>query len=96
MLQVKERVVGTGTGGTDADTLYVAGEIQDNLWTSAMTNDHLRDVPVEDRGKIVDQLDRIFGWQVDFSRQIQPGDYYRVAIEREVRPDGSMSRRPSR
>jgi murein DD-endopeptidase MepM/ murein hydrolase activator NlpD len=78
------------TTPTWTDTLYVAGEIQDNLWTSAMTNDDLRDVPIEDRGKIVDQLDRIFGWQVDFSRQIQRGDYYRVAVQREVRPDGSM------
>jgi murein DD-endopeptidase MepM/ murein hydrolase activator NlpD len=78
------------TTPTWVDTLYVAGSIEDNLWLSAMTNPHLDEVPREDRGRIIDQLDRIFGWQVDFSRQIQRGDYYRVAIEREVRPDGSM------
>jgi murein DD-endopeptidase MepM/ murein hydrolase activator NlpD len=78
------------TTPTWTDTLYVAGVIEDNLWTSAMTNPYLEDVPWEDRGKLVDQLDRIFQWQVDFSRQIREGDYYRVAIERQVRPDGSM------
>jgi murein DD-endopeptidase MepM/ murein hydrolase activator NlpD len=78
------------TTPTWTDTLYVAGEIEDNLWTSAMTSPYMAEIPWEDRGKVVDQLDRIFQWQVDFSRQIRKGDYYRVAIEREVRPDGSM------
>lgn len=80
----------TVTTPTWTDTIYVAGEIQENLWTSAMTNPYMEDIPWEDRGKVVDQLDRIFQWQIDFSRQIRPGDYYRVAIQREVRPDGTM------
>jgi len=78
------------TTPTWTDTLFVAGSIEQNLWTSAMTNESLRGVPMEDRGKLIDQMDKIFGWQVDFSRQIQRGDYYRIAVERQVRPDGSM------
>ena len=35
-------------------------------------------------------LNNIFQWQVDFVRDIWPGDFYRFSYEREVRPDGTM------
>ena len=53
-------------------------------------NPALADLPVEDRARLIDYLDRVFQWQVDFSRQIRVGDTYRFAFEREVRPDGSF------
>jgi murein DD-endopeptidase MepM/ murein hydrolase activator NlpD len=43
-----------------------------------------------DANRLIDQLDKVFQWQIDFSRQIRVGDTYRFAFEREVRPDGSM------
>jgi murein DD-endopeptidase MepM/ murein hydrolase activator NlpD len=72
------------------DTLYAAGEIESVLWTAVIRNPTLAGLPVEDRARLLDHLDRVFQWQVDFSRQIRVGDTYRFAFEREVRPDGSF------
>lgn len=72
------------------DTLYAAGEIESVLWTAVIRNPALAGLPVQDRNRLIDYLDRVFQWQVDFSRQIRVGDTYRFAFEREVRPDGSF------
>ena len=72
------------------DTLYASGEIESVLWTAVIRNPALAGLPVGDRNRLIDHLDRVFQWQVDFSRQIRVGDTYRFAFEREVRPDGSF------
>ena len=72
------------------DTLYASGSIESVLWTSVVANPDLQSMPVADRNRLIDYLDRVFQWQVDFSRQIRVGDTYRFAFEREVRPDGSL------
>ncbi len=72
------------------DTIFFAGEIENSLWYSMVENEQLQDLPMGDRAALVDHLDRVFQWQLDFTRQIQRGDYYRVAFERQFRPDGSM------
>src|SRR5690606_30430189 len=47
-------------------------------------------VSAEERIRLVDLLaDRIFAWQIDFSRDIRTGDEFRVVYERLVRPDGT-------
>lgn len=75
---------------TYVDTVFASGEIETVLWTAVIRNPALQDIPVQDRNRLIDYMDRVFQWQVDFSRQIRVGDTYRVAFEREVRPDGSM------
>jgi murein DD-endopeptidase MepM/ murein hydrolase activator NlpD len=75
---------------TRIDTLMVSGSIEASLWTSLIENEGLVDMPYNDKGILVDELDKVFQWQLDFSRQIQPGDEFRVVFERQVRPDGSM------
>lgn len=75
---------------TYVDTVFASGEIETVLWTAVIRNPALQDIPVQDRNQLIDYMDRVFQWQVDFSRQIRVGDTYRVAFEREVRPDGSM------
>ncbi|HKK93117.1 MAG TPA: peptidoglycan DD-metalloendopeptidase family protein [Longimicrobiales bacterium] len=72
------------------DTIFFAGEIESSLWTSVIDDPGLDHLEPQDLPKLVDALDKVFQWQIDFSRQVQLGDYYRVAYEREVRPDGSM------
>ncbi len=72
------------------DTVYVAGEIERDLWSAVVLNPDLSELPRGDRAQLIDLMDRIFQWQVDFSRQIRRGDHYRLAFERKVRPDGSM------
>jgi murein DD-endopeptidase MepM/ murein hydrolase activator NlpD len=72
------------------DTLYTSGEIESVLWNAVVHNPTLTGLTYEDRNSLIDHLDQVFQWQVDFSRQIRVGDTYRFAFEREVRPDGSM------
>lgn len=72
------------------DTLYVSGEIETVLWNAVVNSEMLAGLTFADRNELIDHLDRVFQWQVDFSRQIRSGDTYRFAFEREVRPDGSM------
>jgi murein DD-endopeptidase MepM/ murein hydrolase activator NlpD len=72
------------------DTLFASGEIDSDLWSAVVFNDALATMTFEDRNTMIDHLDQVFQWQVDFSRQIRIGDTYRFAFERVVRPDGSM------
>lgn len=73
-----------------SDTIAVAGTIESDLWTAVVMNPDLSGMPTGDRMQIIDYLDKVFQWQLDFSRQIQPNDSYRLVFQREVRPDGSM------
>ena len=73
-----------------SDTLAVGGVIETDLWTAVVLNPALAQMPRSDRAQVIHLLDRVFQWQLDFSRQIQRGDSYRLVFEREVRPDGSM------
>jgi murein DD-endopeptidase MepM/ murein hydrolase activator NlpD len=75
---------------TWTDTVYAAGVIDDVLWNAVVRNPAMAELPVQDRALLIHKLDQIFQWQIDFSRQIQSGDVYRFAFERQVRPDGSM------
>ncbi|MDH3225019.1 MAG: hypothetical protein OEO23_14960, partial [Gemmatimonadota bacterium] len=75
---------------TFTDTVFVAGQIGTILWNSVMDHEDLAQMPPGDRARLIHRLDQVFQWQVDFSRQIRQGDYYRFAFERHVRPDGSM------
>jgi murein DD-endopeptidase MepM/ murein hydrolase activator NlpD len=72
------------------DTIQVFGEIRSDLWSAVVLHPVLDGMPRSDRARVIDFMDRVFQWQLDFSRQIQLGDTYRLALEREVRPDGSM------
>jgi murein DD-endopeptidase MepM/ murein hydrolase activator NlpD len=72
-----------------ADTVTLAGAVRTSLYASLLDADGEGVAPAE-REKIADVLaDRIFAWQVDFARDIQPGDHYRILYERMVRPDGT-------
>ncbi len=72
------------------DTMKVAGVIERDLWSAVVMNPELADMPRGDRARVIDLMDRVFQWQLDFSRQIRSGDAYRLVFEREVRPDGTM------
>jgi murein DD-endopeptidase MepM/ murein hydrolase activator NlpD len=71
------------------DTAALAGEVRSSLYQAVM-DARGADVPREERERIVDLLaDKIFAWQIDFSRDLRPGDGYRILYERQVRPDGT-------
>ena len=74
------------------DTMVLAGRIErgESLWTTELVGDTSK---LEDgiRGTIIDFLsNQIYAWQVDFFRGVHPGDAFRVAVEREVRPDETV------
>ncbi len=73
------------------DTLYVGGVIQSSLWTADLFGDTTRLAPNEEI-EIYLRLAQIYAWQVDFFRDIRPGDAFRVMVRREVRPDGTVRR----
>jgi murein DD-endopeptidase MepM/ murein hydrolase activator NlpD len=74
------------------DTLFAAGTIEESLYAAMLDNPQLSGIPEGDRYELIFALDAVFQWQIDFSRQIHPGDYYRFAVERKVRPDGSTQK----
>ena len=80
----------TVTVAITTDTIFAAGEIQSSLWSAVVGLAELESVPSSDRDRVVARLDRVFQWQIDFSRQLRVGDSFRFAFEREKRPDGSM------
>jgi murein DD-endopeptidase MepM/ murein hydrolase activator NlpD len=75
---------------TFVDTIFASGEIETSLYDAVVGSSILSSVPYGDRNRLIDYLDKVLQWQVDFSRQIRVGDTYRFVFEREVRPDGSM------
>jgi murein DD-endopeptidase MepM/ murein hydrolase activator NlpD len=71
------------------DTVVLTGTVESTLY-SALSNGNGAGVPNDERDRVVDQLaDRIFAWQVDFSRDLRKGDEIRLVYERLVRPDGT-------
>jgi len=72
------------------DTITATGEIETNLWSAVNQNPSLNRMTDGDANRLIDALDRVFQWQIDFSREIRVGDTYRFVFQREIRPDGSM------
>lgn len=71
------------------DTVLIGGLIHTSLYEAELIGDVERLAPREDI-EIVWELTRLFAWQVDFHRDLRVGDGFRVAIRREVRPDGTV------
>jgi murein DD-endopeptidase MepM/ murein hydrolase activator NlpD len=71
------------------DSVVLTGTVKSSLY-AALVSGEGADVPSDERERIADILaDRIFAWQVDFSRDLRAGDEYRILYERSVRPDGT-------
>ena len=78
----------------ELDTVYNSGRIDaGRTLYEAMVTDEASTVPVPDRTDLVYRLAEVFEFKLDFTREIQPGDSYRLAYEREARPDGSARAR---
>ena len=56
------------------DTVFASGSIETVLWTAVVGNPALASMPAGDRNRLIDHLDRVFQWQIDFSSQIRVGD----------------------
>lgn len=71
------------------DTILVGGTVATNLYDAPLWGD-VEDLERRDVNDLVFRLSEVYAWQIDFYRDIQPGDEFRAAVERDVRPDGSV------
>jgi len=74
------------------DTVRITGTIESSLWSAHLGGD-LDRFERKDFEDLVYDLADIFAWKVDFTRDLRRGDGVRVALERKVRPDGSIRSR---
>jgi murein DD-endopeptidase MepM/ murein hydrolase activator NlpD len=76
------------------DTVYVAGQIDagTTLYESLVLDETIN-LPAAERVQLASELGSIYAYTIDFSRDIQPGDRYQIAYEREARPDGTARSR---
>jgi murein DD-endopeptidase MepM/ murein hydrolase activator NlpD len=76
------------------DTVFVAGQIDagTTLYESLVLDESIN-LPAAERVQLASELGSIYAYTIDFSREIQPGDSYQIAYEREARPDGTARSR---
>ena len=79
---------------TVIDTVFVAGQIEEgkSVYSSIYEDDSLN-LPPSERRLLIGELAAIYEYKLDFAHEIQPGDRYALAYEREARPDGSARSR---
>lgn len=76
------------------DTVYTSGVIDEGRTLyEAIVRDESSNLPPAERIQLVGELAEIYEYKLDFTREIQPGDAYRLVYEREKRPDGSARSR---
>jgi murein DD-endopeptidase MepM/ murein hydrolase activator NlpD len=79
---------------TVVDTIFARGVIgSGSTLYHAVLEDEELDLPLSERIAMVSELAEIYVFRLDFSRDIRPGDRYRLVYEREARPDGTARRR---
>jgi murein DD-endopeptidase MepM/ murein hydrolase activator NlpD len=73
-----------------AEAVRIDGAIDNSLYEAldAQVGDDLLDGA--DRQRLAWDLADVYAWQVDFTRDIQPGDRFNVVIERLVSEDGEI------
>ncbi len=59
---------------TTREIIHFVGFIKDSLWSSAIE----QKIPPN----VIIQFAEVFGWQVDFSREVQKGDQWRFSVEK--------------
>lgn len=78
----------------ELDTVYAAGVIDEGRTLyEAIVRDETSNLPPAERIQLVSELAEIYETKLDFTREIQPGDSYRLVYERERRPDGTARSR---
>ncbi len=73
-----------------AETVVLTGTVESSLYNALLIGEGGSTIPADEREKVVDLLaDKIFAWEVDFSRDLRTGDRFRILYERLTRPDGT-------
>lgn len=73
-----------------AEPMRIEGTIEASLYDALDASVPDDTLPSGDRVRLAWDLADVFAWQVDFSRDVQPGDRFRVVFERLVSPEGEV------
>jgi murein DD-endopeptidase MepM/ murein hydrolase activator NlpD len=73
-----------------AEPMRIAGSIEASLYDALDASVPDDSLPGAERIRLAWDLADVFAWQVDFSRDVQPGDQFRVVFERLVSPEGEV------
>ncbi len=71
-----------------AETIRLEGQIDNSLYEALDAQVSDAQFDAGNRVRLAWDLADVFAWQVDFTRDIHPGDHYVVLCERLVSPDG--------
>jgi murein DD-endopeptidase MepM/ murein hydrolase activator NlpD len=74
------------------DTVRISGVIETSLWSAHLGGD-LDRFGTKEFEDLVYAMADVLAWKVDFTRDLRKGDAFRIALERKVRPDGSIRSR---
>jgi murein DD-endopeptidase MepM/ murein hydrolase activator NlpD len=70
--------------------MRIEGTIEASLYDALDASVPDDTLPSGDRIRLAWDLADVFAWQVDFSRDVQPGDRFRVVFERLMSPEGEV------
>ena len=70
------------------DTVRYAGSIETSLYEALDRAVPWSSLAGEERVKLAWELSDVFAWQLDFSRDLQPGDEFQVVLERLTSEEG--------
>jgi murein DD-endopeptidase MepM/ murein hydrolase activator NlpD len=73
-----------------SEPVRVEGPIGDALYLALDANIPDGVLGVSERVRMAGNLAEIYDWTVDFTRDIRPGDYFRVVIERRMSEEGEV------
>ncbi len=90
-----ERVAGGWNSAVEtiawrAEPMRIEGSIEASLYDALDATVAENALTTPDRIRLAWDLADVFAWQVDFSRDVQPGDRFRVVFERLVSPEGEV------
>jgi len=71
-----------------AEPIRIEGQIDNSLYEALDAQVSDEQLDAGDRVRLAWDLADVFAWQVDFTRDIQPGDHFTVLFERLASPEG--------
>lgn len=72
------------------ETDVITGKVTSSFYTALLNAETNSAIPEAERRAVVDVLaERIFAWQIDFSRDLRTDDRFWIIYDRKVRPDGT-------
>lgn len=73
-----------------ASVVRVEGSIDNTLYQALDRGIPDSLLPKPEREALAWDLADVYAWEVDFTRDIRPGDHYRILVERMTTPDGEI------